>query len=53
MRKNIEIIDLPAAAVEVTDDQLDMVAGAGLMGPGGPLVCSALAGGASDCFRLN
>ncbi|MBE3008581.1 hypothetical protein IL992_05180 [Microbispora sp. NEAU-D428] len=51
MRKNIQIADLPAAAVELADDQLDIIAGA--QRPESGFVCSALNGSSSgDCWDM-
>lgn len=49
MSKNIQIADLPAAAVELAEDQLDVITGA--MWPHSGYVCSALSGGRSDCME--
>ncbi|GAA2858840.1 hypothetical protein GCM10010517_17320 [Streptosporangium fragile] len=48
MQRNLQIVDLPADADELADDQLDVVTGA--MSAQIGIVCSALSGGRQDCF---
>jgi hypothetical protein len=47
--RKIQILDLPAAAVEIADDELDVITGAEMSDSG--YLCSALDGGRSDCWK--